>query len=253
MTWRFRHAPVMHVEAAAKRIMGILAALRTISEAHFTALPLHSRELPLHAAEHWLFASRAVLSAPSRAMLPQTSYIFDGLWRCLCPSIDAVLLAKAASGSFRRPSRPPAVRRFHTSRSTHGHHLPQKVALPPTTVDDLIKLGGNDPNHRTLHDAPTETIYEALTELRHRQSQQNKIKLLVRHLVEVRGEQPNVSLYDALVTTSWDTGGSAVILDAVMKDMKKSGIAPTVGFYHTALRVGETLSFYSLESRSPQS
>jgi hypothetical protein len=186
-------------------------------------------------------------------MLPQTSYIFDGLWRCLCPSIDAVLLAKAASGSFRRPSRPPAVRRFHTSRRTHGHHHPQNVALPPTTVDDLIKLGGNDPNHRTLHDAPTETIYEALTELRRRQSQQNKIKLLVRHLVEVRDEQPNVSLYDALVTTSWDTGGSAVILDAVMKDMKKSGITPTVGFYHTALRVGETLSFYPLESRSRES
>lgn len=88
-------------------------------------------------------------------------------------------------------------------------------------------------------DAPTPAIYEALRVLRSREGQSNKIRRLVKYLVEERGERPNVFLYEALVTANWDTAtGSANELAEIYKEMRAAGIEPSPGWYHSALRVG---------------
>ncbi|KAL2200520.1 hypothetical protein P885DRAFT_66196 [Corynascus similis CBS 632.67] len=87
-------------------------------------------------------------------------------------------------------------------------------------------------------DAPTPAIYEALRVLRSREGQSNKIRRLVKYLVEERGERPNVFLYEALVTANWDTAtGSANELAEIYKEMRAAGIEPSPGWYHSALRL----------------
>lgn len=86
---------------------------------------------------------------------------------------------------------------------------------------------------------PTPVIYEALRNLRGWEGQSNKIRRLVRYLVEERGERPNVFLYEALVTANWDTAtGSANELAEIYKEMRTAGIQPSPGWYHSALKVG---------------
>ncbi|KAK4146819.1 uncharacterized protein C8A04DRAFT_34706 [Dichotomopilus funicola] len=86
--------------------------------------------------------------------------------------------------------------------------------------------------------ALTSVIYEVLRSLRKQKDQGNKIRRLVQFLVEQRGEPPNALLYEALVTANWDTAtGSADELVAIYKDMEAAGVAPSPGWYHSALRL----------------
>ncbi|KAL2159960.1 hypothetical protein VTH06DRAFT_2093 [Thermothelomyces fergusii] len=85
---------------------------------------------------------------------------------------------------------------------------------------------------------PTPVIYEVLRRLRGLEGQSNKIRRLVRYLVEERGERPNAFLYEALVTANWDTAtGSANELAEIYKEMRTAGIQPSPGWYHSALRL----------------
>ncbi|KAK3294846.1 uncharacterized protein B0H64DRAFT_196528 [Chaetomium fimeti] len=89
-------------------------------------------------------------------------------------------------------------------------------------------------------DAPTPAIYEALRSLRSwpGKGQAQKIRRLVKYLVEDRGERPNVFLYEALVTANWDpVTGSADELVDIYKEMRTAGIQPSQGWYHSALRL----------------
>ena len=88
--------------------------------------------------------------------------------------------------------------------------------------------------------AATPTIYEALRNLRSwpGKGQAQKIRRLVRYLVEDRGERPNIFLYEALVTANWDPAtGSADEVAEIYREMRTAGIQPSQAWYHSALRV----------------
>ncbi|AEO55301.1 hypothetical protein MYCTH_2298988 [Thermothelomyces thermophilus ATCC 42464] len=111
---------------------------------------------------------------------------------------------------------------------------PGKTGL--TSADALCRSKSDLPPETA--GAPTPVIYEALRSLRGLEGQGNKIRRLVRYLVEERGERPNVFLYEALVTANWDTAtGSANELAEIYKEMRTAGIQPSPGWYHSALRL----------------
>ncbi|GAB1318922.1 hypothetical protein MFIFM68171_09132 [Madurella fahalii] len=191
----------------------------------------------------------------------------DVLWRCLNPSIDAKSLAKAIKSPF------PLARRVRTSRhpdlcrSRHGDQIralhaagslleavaqqssadaaKQQPVDPsskpqsgptPNTISELLESDAAPLS--TLRRFTTPVLYETLRALRNHHGQGSKIRQLVEYLVAERGEQPNVFLYEALVTANWDTAtGSAGELADVMKEMQTAGLKPSTGFYHSALRL----------------
>ncbi|KAK4155819.1 hypothetical protein C8A00DRAFT_13193 [Chaetomidium leptoderma] len=87
-------------------------------------------------------------------------------------------------------------------------------------------------------DASTPVIYEALRLLRGSRDNGEKIRHLVKYLVEERGERPNTFLYEALVAANWDTTtGSADEHVDIYREMRTVGIEPSQGWYHSVLRL----------------
>lgn len=193
--------------------------------------------------------------------------IVDALWRCLNPSIDARFLAKAIELPFPPArsvctSRCPGVcgnRHGDQIRAPHATRSLRELAAQQLTTDaakqQLVGPSCRPQSVQTLNTIPellesdavplstlprltTPVLYEALRTLRNHHGQGSKIRQLVEYLVTERGEQPNVFLYEALVTANWDTAtGSAGELVDIMKEMRTAGLKPSPGFYHSALRV----------------
>jgi hypothetical protein len=81
-------------------------------------------------------------------------------------------------------------------------------------------------------------LYQELLDLRTSKGQADKIRRLVKYLVEERGERPNLYLYLALIWANCETTeGSAAELAAILREMKTVGIEPSPMLYHAALRV----------------
>ncbi|EAQ88089.1 hypothetical protein CHGG_04708 [Chaetomium globosum CBS 148.51] len=117
----------------------------------------------------------------------------------------------------------PASKPSDTSRVSASTLCQSTSTFPPETVY-----------------ATTPTIYEALRNLRSwpHQGQAQKIRRLVKYLVENRGERPNVFLYEALVAANWDPAtGSADELAEIYKEMRTANIQPSQAWYHSALRL----------------
>lgn len=134
------------------------------------------------------------------------------------------------------PPRTPNQR--HTSTNPPSSQIHQ--GNEPVTAADLLDLSIANPLPGKALRAKTPVIYEALRAMRSgRKALGPRIRALVEYLVKVRGERPNLFLYEALVTANWDpTTGSAGELSAIMREMKKEGIEMSQGFYHCALKVG---------------
>ncbi|KAK1836608.1 hypothetical protein QBC39DRAFT_89007 [Podospora conica] len=166
--------------------------------------------------------------------------VIDGLWRCLCPSIDAALLAKP-SPATRSPihanalQRPPRwvyqTRAAHTDADTERPGPNPKRNHSSTDVYYMSKL-------RPL---PTKAIYEVLQKLRGQhvhEDQTVRIRRVVRYLIEDRGEKPNIFLYEALVVANWDSKfGSADELVRIWNEMRAANIPPSQRFLHAALKL----------------
>ncbi|KAK4103666.1 hypothetical protein N658DRAFT_421380 [Parathielavia hyrcaniae] len=87
-------------------------------------------------------------------------------------------------------------------------------------------------------DAPTHAIYRALLLSQNQRGQGNKIRRLVKYLVEERGERPSLVLYWLLVSANSETTtGSAAGLASILKEVKSLDIEPSSNFYLAALRV----------------
>lgn len=207
-------------------------------------------------------------SSSSELQMSGTRITLDGLWNCLCPSVDAASLLKICSGPtvFRPrtylprllplPSRPECqARPFHyTSRRptksddrqlaftkyAYGRVREGQGEDKSITVKDLLRNDGLRTNgglSSKLHGAPTTVIYETLRALQGKSGQRHKIRAIVEYLVKSREEKPNAFLYEALIASNWDVAGSAAEVKDLMDEMRSLGIAGTASLYHAALRV----------------
>lgn len=197
----------------------------------------------------------------------------DGLWRCLCPSIDAIVLSST--------SRPPSVIRPRPkcSQSSTSKWLQQSTARPlhnssrsqfrvshelvapryqPScgrnlnSSSKLIHTGRQSrreahfPHNATarttnlgdLSDIPIPRLHDRLRQMVTEEGRYHDIAKLVEYLVTIRREQPALIHYDALIRANSDAAyGSAEVVRGLLKEMKDSGIGADSGLYHGVLQV----------------
>ncbi|KAK3390894.1 hypothetical protein B0H63DRAFT_125371 [Podospora didyma] len=204
--------------------------------------------------------------------MPPSRVVVDGLWRCLCPSFDAIALTRSAESplnSARRigrdntrrrtvprwPCQATQARPIHTQTESAcaavkeqlaGLPVPAPVPAAVVSTLDLIQAQGR---YAALATATTPVIYETLRELRHRQGQRAKIRHFVQYLIDDRGERPNIFLYEALVTANWDITGSADELAFILREMANAEMEPSKSIYHSALRLLAVHPDYMLRNK----
>ncbi|KAK1782539.1 hypothetical protein QBC45DRAFT_402476 [Copromyces sp. CBS 386.78] len=194
--------------------------------------------------------------------------VIDGLWRCLCPSVDAALLAKAletptlSSTSAirwrprvsRKDGRHRGVRSL--SQQSHAHRAnansfvspdlyiepkwPQSQPKPGAVVDGTVTatdiIQATNDLSAVLTEASTPVIYEALRELRNHHGQHGKIRPIIQFLLNNRKEKPNPFIYESLVVANWDITGSADELGFIFDSMVTAGVEPSIGVLQSALK-----------------
>lgn len=102
-------------------------------------------------------------------------------------------------------------------------HPPLPDPLPDSAVWDKI---------------PTVHLHNRLRSLTTTKNAYSKISQLVAYLIRVRGEQPALKHYDALIRANADAElGSAKVVRHLLQEMKISGIGADSGLYHGILQV----------------
>lgn len=180
----------------------------------------------------------------------------DGLWRCLCPSIDALMLARPTTLNqlprkfLNRPlvknKKTPAClksRSFHTTTTAslpvlNGQYIPRSRhgrtrSNPPRPID--------------LEQLSNDAIHQRLRELKTEEGAYAQVAEVVEYLVKTRQEKPALVHYDALIAANADAeNGSVEVVRTLLEEMKGLGIGADSGLYHTVLQVC-TIQFLSLE------
>ncbi|KAL0933299.1 pentatricopeptide repeat protein [Colletotrichum truncatum] len=190
--------------------------------------------------------------------------VFDGLWRCLCPSVDAHVASRLLSSpALPRPKRPT---KQHFSHVDTRHHVlrtqcrrygggPASSAIPSS--ENGHGIGGNltprdglaeadrrynepsadiepDPS-AALRVAPVSAIYEALEVLRGQQRSFKKVARILTHLVTARDIELTPVLYEHLATAMADVQGSAAMLAQLFAEMRQLQLTPSPAICHAAL------------------
>ncbi|KAM0608684.1 hypothetical protein D7B24_008907 [Verticillium nonalfalfae] len=181
---------------------------------------------------------------------------FDGLWRCLCPSVDPVL-------AFRVLNAPIVPRTLHATtrrRDCLSVTAPRRVqtaayrryassAIPVRAVAYEAAGAVNDARVRSILKAPPPTILdrdvlpmasvpdmlEALRQLQTIPDSFRTAAAIVRHLIQDRGQQPSPALYECLIACARDTNGSADMIAQLLAEMHQLGMNPGAQLCHDAL------------------
>jgi hypothetical protein len=197
----------------------------------------------------------------------------DGLWRCLCPSIDAIILSSSSHTlSAVRPQQnrvPTCSRQLQPwARSLHSSSRARfeirREALPYPTKDykharsglhigkDQLLLtargsSGAQSGHfpiaassdlGDLDAVPTTRLHDRLRQMLTEEGRFYDIAKMVEYLVSKRGEKPALIHYNALIRANADAEyGSAAVVRALLAEMKESGIGADAGLYHGVLQV----------------
>ncbi|KAL2754258.1 hypothetical protein ACRALDRAFT_1076058 [Sodiomyces alcalophilus JCM 7366] len=200
--------------------------------------------------------------------MPSRRLVLDGLWRCLCPSVDPVV----ASRLLRSPA-PALLRRVHPSsrRATQPGLGPRPqpcrmqqrqysstaaaTAPPPpalrrnndTAKDDessvdVVRALAQTPSPKELdknllRSASTPDIIDALQVLRDRPNSFLVTAAIVKYLVHERREAPNPRIYECLIASARDTKGSADMLAQLLAEMKTLKFPTGSRLCHDALQV----------------
>ncbi|KAI0409574.1 hypothetical protein F4802DRAFT_604272 [Xylaria palmicola] len=212
--------------------------------------------------------------------MPGDRIVVDGLWRCLCPSIDLVSLSKPFD-LWRSPRGQPRLRLAHRSRSEYPHqpcrrpyghaallgHRAQPAIQPndeaeKSRVDYLKRLArrspwvpgaffqGLDSFNAKLDKMPTRTIYAALKELQDVEKTYFPITRLVEYLVKERGERPNAVLYESLIKANTDKQhGSAKAAAQILQEIQSHHIVTTPEIYWALLEVTAVHPDYVLRAQ----
>jgi pentatricopeptide repeat protein len=192
--------------------------------------------------------------------MPRTRMVIDGLWRCLCPSVDSIAFSRTLKfPSFRSlcapkptrfvPQSCDALRRYerreyHGTASAYEQHnaetessrLPRDHKWPERTRDPVKVLLECEPPYRELANAPVPIIYDALRKLRNSKDSFRRVAAFVGHLVRER-EAPSLFLYEILVHVMVDTRCSARALLKLIAEMEEIGITKSPALYQSALAV----------------
>jgi len=206
--------------------------------------------------------------------MPGDRVVVDGLWRCLCPSVDLVFLYKPFDLRFLRTRTGPTFanrnqpanrlsklcrRQYSYVTTPHAHRLKQPEALPNSRISYLKRIAkrnpwisgaiyeGADPltKNKRLQDIPTRDIYEALKDLGDAEDTYFPVLRLVEYLIKERGEKPNAALYEALLTANVSKQyGSARVACQLFREMQSQNIPTTPDTYLAVLKVRQEFHSY---------
>ena len=176
-----------------------------------------------------------------------TKIPIDGLWRCLCPSIDTFVLARP--NTFNQLPRKflnrPLVKnkKIPTCPKSRSFHTTTTTSLPvlngqytPRSRNVRGKL--NTAKSINLEQLRNDEIHERLRELKTEEGAYTQVAEVVEYLVKVREEKPALIHYDALIAANADPEyGSVEVVRTLLEEMKGLGIGADSGLYHTVLQV----------------
>ena len=128
------------------------------------------------------------------------------------------------------------------TRAAHTGLPTARVSASRLDTKNLMK-----PDHIPKpHHLSNKALYNVLQRLRGprlHDDQAQRIEMIVRFLLEERGEKPNIFLYEALVVANWDCHyGSVEALERIWSEMIEANIPPSRGFLHAALKVRQPSS-----------
>ncbi|PBP21053.1 pentatricopeptide repeat protein [Diplocarpon rosae] len=194
--------------------------------------------------------------------MPSTRIPIDGLWRCLCPSIDRVAIkALPARGSAARRAvndrRPNPSQYIHTSTRRLRDTILRRIIFEPQPKDPVepdplqspkplfasrTSLGSEAERKRRyvlgyqLKDVPTAKIHDQLRRVRGEAKSYHKVVELVEYLIRERGEKPALIHYDSLIRANASAKyGSVLSVRALLEEMDVLGIVKDSGLYHGVL------------------
>ncbi|KAJ6444281.1 pentatricopeptide repeat protein [Purpureocillium lavendulum] len=195
-----------------------------------------------------------------------SQFIYDGLWRCLCPAFDRAALHRVVgprSFALARPTqRVPSARcprlvpsrQYATSADGPGETVeapttkelrPRRRAGVPReqTWEDRL-LAPTPPTEDALQHVPVDDIVAALVAMRdprgwsfHGQDidRHGRILQLVRHLLGVRGQPASPFVYECVMDAMASPRGSAEGVRKLLDDLAQQGMKPTAAMCQGAL------------------
>ncbi|KAI1428228.1 hypothetical protein F5Y12DRAFT_732529 [Xylaria sp. FL1777] len=218
------------------------------------------------------------ISTAPTSLMPGDRIVVDGLWRCLCPSIDILSLTKPFELWHvpRTRSRPSFANRSTLSRFSQQqcrrqygyvptlllHKAKQGERAQDSRVAYLKRLAkrspwvpgaifeGLDSFNTMLDKIPTRTLYDALKELQDAEETYFLIARLVEYLLKERGEKPNATLYESLIKANVNKQyGSAKAAAKLLKEMQSLSIPTTQDTYNALLEVTAVHPDYVLRAQ----
>jgi hypothetical protein len=212
-------------------------------------------------------------SEGARKPMPPFQVPIDGLWRCLCPSIDAFILSYRgtpvhsvglslvrSSRKSRNVSNPP-FRAFHSSSHRAWQNLPGQAKTQGLDAfhksDSNISQPQNVKHHAKKSwrpgmgeegakqkqsskyemSSPDMHAYDKLRALRGKEGSYQEILDLVEYLVLEKGEKPTLIHYESLIIANSDAEhGSVEAVKFLLEEMKEYGINGNSGLYHYVLQ-----------------
>jgi hypothetical protein len=189
----------------------------------------------------------------------------DGLWRCLCPSIDSIVLSynsrtlptirprwhslqSKSPASLRPRTRPfhsTSRGQFKTSDEIGNLRLESASSIPRSgsrkpTLGYFRPSNGGPPATSSANkdDIPSPQLHDRLRQMVTEEGRYHDIVELVEYLVTTRGEKPSLLHYDALIRANSDAAyGSVEVVRGLLQEMKESRILGDAGLYHGVLQV----------------
>ncbi|KAI0890113.1 uncharacterized protein GGS22DRAFT_150025 [Annulohypoxylon maeteangense] len=207
--------------------------------------------------------------------MPRECIVIDGLWRCLCPSVDITTLSRLI-GPPRHPRQRPilspssniwiACRQSRREYRYVGSGLPSRnsqESVEQSRIGYLQRIAkrnpwapgvlfrGVDAFITKLDRIPTKTLYAAIKELASAENTYLSVVKLVEYLVKERKEKPNAILYESLIRANIDRYyGSAGIARGLLEEMEKLNIVTTPQIYQAILDVTSVHPDYVLRNKA---
>jgi pentatricopeptide repeat protein len=198
----------------------------------------------------------------------------DGLWRCLCPSIDSLALLRPATvtadttqyraDSIKRYSRTSCLKQLPFKPKQwpfkpkqwpfkpHILHGPDRNVAPAFENSQAANTRPSQPlqpsapptaflqERKTYDTLSVDQLHEFLRNLKTQEGAYKQLADLVQYLLEEREDQPALVHYDALIAANADAeNGSVDDVKTLLAEMKELGITPDSGLYHSVLQVCE--------------
>jgi hypothetical protein len=176
----------------------------------------------------------------------------DGLWRCLCPAFDSIVLSRArlpvSRASYRpcvprRILRPSSLKLSIAASRRQNSTLAKSVNISndrnfATEALDAAEPSSETPPPENWGALSVVELHDILRTVRDESGSYQKTINLVQYLIKNRGERPNVRHFDALIRANADAErGSAEEVEGLLKEMDKQGIIGDSSLYHSVLMV----------------